>query len=86
MNYLQVVQVFVRTSTFVNSVEPDLHEWNYGVYEGRKTADIRKEIADWSVWHSPIPEGKNLADVGRCAQGVIDRLLETARQTGARCA
>jgi broad specificity phosphatase PhoE len=58
-------------------VEPDLHEWNYGVYEGRKTVDIRKEEADWSVWHSPIPEGENLADVGARAQAVIDRLLAT---------
>jgi broad specificity phosphatase PhoE len=58
-------------------VEPDLHEWNYGVYEGRKTVDIRKEEADWSVWRSPIPEGENLADVGARAQAVIDRLLAT---------
>jgi broad specificity phosphatase PhoE len=60
-----------------SKVEPDLHEWNYGIYEGRKTVDIRKETPDWSVWTSPIPEGENLADVGARAQKVIDRLLAT---------
>lgn len=58
-------------------VEPELHEWNYGVYEGRKTADIRKEIPDWSVWTSPIPEGENAADVGKRAQALIDKLIAT---------
>jgi broad specificity phosphatase PhoE len=56
-------------------VEPDLHEWNYGVYEGRKTADIREEVPDWSVWTSPIPEGESAAQVGTRAQRLIDRLL-----------
>ncbi len=58
-------------------VEPELHEWNYGIYEGRKTPDIRREVPDWSVWTSPIPEGENLADVGRRAQALIDKLLAT---------
>ncbi|KXV03071.1 phosphoglycerate mutase [Caballeronia megalochromosomata] len=58
-------------------VEPELHEWNYGIYEGRKTPDIRKDVPDWSVWTSPIPEGENLADVGQRAQALIDKLLAT---------
>jgi probable phosphoglycerate mutase len=58
-------------------VEPELHEWNYGIFEGRKTPDIREEIPDWSVWTSPIPEGENLADVGRRAQALIDKLIAT---------
>jgi probable phosphoglycerate mutase len=28
----------------------DLLEWDYGVYEGSSTADIREEIPMWSVW------------------------------------
>ncbi len=58
-----------------SKIEPDLHEWNYGIYEGRKTVEIREEVPDWSVWTSPIPEGENLADVGQRAQALIDRLL-----------
>jgi probable phosphoglycerate mutase len=56
-------------------IEPDLHEWNYGIYEGRKTADIREEVPDWSVWKSPIPEGESVTQVGARAQALIDRLL-----------
>ncbi|WP_250490587.1 histidine phosphatase family protein, partial [Caballeronia sp. INML2] len=52
-------------------------EWNYGIYEGRTTPEIREEAPDWSVWSSPIPEGENLADVGRRAQALIDKLLAT---------
>jgi len=56
-------------------IEPELHEWNYGIYEGRKTADIRAEVPDWSVWTSPIPEGENVAQIGARAQALIERLL-----------
>ena len=29
-------------------IEPDLAEWDYGDYEGQRSADIRKEHADWN--------------------------------------
>src|SRR5579862_9566358 len=29
-------------------IDPDLTEWDYGDYEGRTTADIRRERPDWS--------------------------------------
>ena len=57
------------------AIEPELHEWNYGIYEGRKTVDIRGKAPDWSVWTSPMPEGENAAQVGLRAQALIDRLL-----------
>ncbi|WP_233841581.1 histidine phosphatase family protein [Dyella sp. 2HG41-7] len=56
-------------------IEPQLHEWNYGIYEGLTTADIRAEAPDWSVWSSPVPEGENAAQIGARAQALIDRLL-----------
>jgi broad specificity phosphatase PhoE len=61
-------------------IEANLHEWNYGIYEGRKTVDIRADVPDWSVWTSPIPEGENAADVGRRAQALIDQLLGSGAQ------
>lgn len=61
-------------------IEADLHEWNYGIYEGRRTVDIHQTNPDWSVWNSPIPEGENAAQIGQRAQSLIDRLL--ARQVG----
>jgi len=56
-------------------IEPALHEWNYGIYEGRKTAEIREQVPDWSVWTSPIPEGEDAMQVGERARALIDRVL-----------
>jgi broad specificity phosphatase PhoE len=56
-------------------LEPRLLEWNYGVYEGRKTQDIREETPDWSVWNSPIPEGEDVTAIQQRAESLIERLL-----------
>jgi len=29
-------------------VDPELHEWDYGEYEGRRTVDIRQERPGWA--------------------------------------
>lgn len=55
---------------------PDLREWDYGVYDGRTTADIRKEIPGWTVWSHPVPGGETADAVGRRADRVIDLLQE----------
>lgn len=54
-------------------IDPDLSEWNYGVYEGRTTKDIQKENPGWSVWTSPLPEGETLDQVAERANRVIAR-------------
>ncbi|MEP6624915.1 MAG: histidine phosphatase family protein [Acidimicrobiia bacterium] len=51
----------------------DLREWDYGVYEGRTTAEIRTEVPDWSVWKDPVLEGESLGDVAARAARVLDR-------------
>ena len=56
-------------------VWPELAEWDYGVYEGRRTSEIRESIPDWSVWTHPIDDGESLADVAARVEQVIDRLL-----------
>jgi broad specificity phosphatase PhoE len=56
-------------------IEPRLQEWNYGVYEGRTTKDIRDGLPDWSVWQAPIPEGENLAQIEARAASLIERLV-----------
>ena len=53
---------------------PDLHEWDYGIYEGRTTADIRRKIAGWTLWSHPVPGGETVDAVGRRADRVIDSL------------
>src|SRR5262245_49178794 len=40
------------------TVDPDLVEWNYGDYEGKKTADIRKERPDWDLFRDGCPGGE----------------------------
>jgi probable phosphoglycerate mutase len=57
--------------------EPDLREWDYGVYEGRTTKDIRAEDPDWSIWSSPVPQGESLEEIQARAERLIGRLLES---------
>jgi broad specificity phosphatase PhoE len=59
--------------------EPNLVEWDYGIYEGRTTLDIRKTDPCWSVWLSPIEGGEALEQVAARAKKVIDR---AAAETG----
>jgi probable phosphoglycerate mutase len=53
----------------------DLREWDYGIYEGRKTVDIRVTEPGWSIWTSPVPAGESLDQVGERARRVIDQAL-----------
>ena len=57
-------------------IEENLREWDYGIFEGRTTADIRKDQPDWSIWDSPVPEGEPVEHVAVRAQRVIDRALQ----------
>lgn len=55
-------------------VTDDLREWDYGVYEGRTTDEIREDEPDWSVWTAEIRGGESVEDVGRR----VDRVIEAA--------
>ncbi len=57
------------------SVEPDLQEWDYGVYEGRRRIDIARDDPGWTIWTRPIPGGESLAALGRRADRVIAAML-----------
>ena len=63
-----------RLAGFTGEVDDDLREWDYGVYEGRTTAEIRMEDPGWSVWLSPIRGGEALDDVAGRARAVIGRV------------
>lgn len=58
-------------------VDEGLREWDYGVYEGRTTAEIRKEMPGWSVWRDAVVDGETVEQVGERADGVIARALAT---------
>ena len=57
-------------------IDDNLHEWDYGIYEGRTTADIQKEVPNWSIWDSPILEGETGDQVAHRADRVIERALK----------
>ena len=56
-------------------VDPDLHERDYGEYEGLTTKEIRKTIPGWDVWHDDVPGGETLAEVGARVDRAIERAL-----------
>ncbi len=57
----------------VAQFDADLREWDYGAYEGRTTADIRKEVPGWSIWSGGVPGGETLEQVAERARRVIER-------------
>jgi probable phosphoglycerate mutase len=55
-------------------VDHDLVEWDYGDYEGKTTAEIRRQRPDWQIFRDGFPHGESLADVGARADRVIARI------------
>ena len=41
----------------VAEIDPDLVEWNYGEYEGKRVADIRLERPGWQLFRDGCPGG-----------------------------
>jgi broad specificity phosphatase PhoE len=56
-------------------VDPNLVEWDYGDYEGRTSADIRKERPGWFLFRDGVPNGETLEHVAARARKVIERAL-----------
>ena len=54
-------------------VTDDLREWDYGIYEGRTTAEVRAGEPGWSIWTTSIAEGESVDHVGERARRVIER-------------
>ena len=55
-------------------VDPDLVEWNYGHYEGRRTAEIRAERPDWELFRDGCPGGELPKQVSERADRVVHRV------------
>jgi broad specificity phosphatase PhoE len=55
-------------------VEPDLAEWDYGDYEGKRSADIRKARPDWNIFRDGYPGGESTMHVSDRADRLIQRL------------
>jgi broad specificity phosphatase PhoE len=56
-------------------VDENLCEWDYGNYEGKSTAEIRKERPDWNLWRDGVVNGETIEQVAARARRVIERAL-----------
>src|SRR5471030_2109581 len=59
----------------VAAIEPNLTEWDYGDYEGLRSADILPSRPDWNLFRDGCPNGESPAQVSDRA----DRLLTQLR-------
>lgn len=55
-------------------VEPDLREWDYGDYEGCRSADIRAVRPGWTVYRDGCPGGEDAAQVSDRTDRLIARM------------
>jgi len=55
-------------------VDEDLHEWDYGDYEGLTSAEILELRPDWVLWRDGCPGGELPGQVGARADRVIATL------------
>jgi broad specificity phosphatase PhoE len=55
-------------------IDGDLVEWNYGEYEGRRTADIHAERPDWDLFRDGCPGGESPDQVATRADRVVSRV------------
>src|SRR5258706_178932 len=61
-------------------IDPDLAEWDYGGYEGRTTAEIRRERTGWYLWRDGVipgdaeHPGETVAQVAARADAVLARV------------
>jgi probable phosphoglycerate mutase len=54
----------------------DLHEWDYGEYEGLTTPEIWAQRPDWLLWRDGCPGGESPSEI----QTRADRVLERTRE------
>jgi broad specificity phosphatase PhoE len=73
-------ECFAKTGV---EITDDIREWDYGDYEGMKTADInalRKSRGldkhqDWSIWRDGCEGGESPAEVTKRLDNLIDRII-----------
>ncbi|MFN2595333.1 MAG: histidine phosphatase family protein [Actinomycetota bacterium] len=59
----------------VAKIRSELKEWDYGDYEGRTTAEIRKVRPDWILWEDGAPGGESPQQVQSRVDPIVDELL-----------
>jgi broad specificity phosphatase PhoE len=62
-----------------SEVDHDLVEWNYGEYEGLRTAEIHGKHPGWQIFRDGCPGGESPAEVGARADRVVERVRAVQR-------
>lgn len=58
----------------VAEVDQDLVEWNYGQFEGRKSAEVRVEHPEWQLFRDGCRGGESLAQICDRADRIVRRV------------
>ncbi|KXW57283.1 histidine phosphatase family protein [Ferrovum myxofaciens] len=56
---------------------PELAEWDYGDYEGQRSADIHQQLPDWNVYQDGCPRGESPEQISARADKLIARLRQS---------
>lgn len=59
---------------FLSQVLDDLHEWNYGDYEGLLPKEIQQRHPGWDVFKNGCPNGETPEQVAARADRVLDKI------------
>jgi broad specificity phosphatase PhoE len=62
----------------VAELEKNLVEWDYGAYEGRRTADILAERPGWELFRDGCPGGESPQQVSTRADRVVERVRQVS--------
>ncbi|MDR6976201.1 putative phosphoglycerate mutase [Streptomyces sp. 3330] len=68
--------------------EPDLHEWDYGAYEGITSVEIHRTRPAWDLWTDGVPPGpdgrpgESPEEIGRRADRVLSRVDAALQNRG----
>jgi probable phosphoglycerate mutase len=60
----------------VAELDPDLVEWDYGEYEGKRSSEIRADRPDWELFRDGCPGGESPLQISSRA----DRFVRRVRQ------
>jgi len=58
----------------VAEIDRDLMEWDYGKYEGLRTAEIREKRPNWDLFRDGCPGGESPKEVAARADLVVNRV------------
>lgn len=50
------------------------HEWDYGDYEGVRSADVRAQDPGYLIWDQGVPGGETIEQVGARAGRIVQRV------------